>query len=325
MKSRRLDFSELEDIEDPDCQVKTTRQSVKMVCTLKAYVEFLLEVKKWIPTESWRIIERTDFWPLISAIKDGLVKKKMLVKQQRDFEEIMAYYEYDGVFNFGGVVVDMRATQVSELFGLRNTGELHVSLGGLHNRVGKAEEVFPEIVRAVGPTRSDIKKRLVDELKKPRRKEKGNNKRKATVEYQDDELIASLILMDLLSTFLFPRCGTFLSWDLVQRCIDIPTINMYNWARSTLVFLVRSLNEHDRAKPKHINGCTLFVQYWFLEVSKMQQQKYKRQYEGRPGFLKWKIREMFDLEECDLNPNLLVVIHRYALELFVLFLWFFLT
>ena len=118
--------------------------------------------------------------------------------------------------------------------------------------------------------------------------------------------------MYLFSTFFFSRTGINLTWDLVNICIDIEELKKYDWATSVVDFLLNGIRKYNKDKPSTLNGCTLLVQYWFMESTKLVVPRSESGLIDGPHFVAWNIRDMFNIKALEINPNLLKV--NYALN-----------
>ena len=155
------------------------------------------------------------------------------------------------VWVFDNLNLDLTPEFLTVLFHLPTEGYKIVPVTRIEDRKEQAANLFPHCREIIGPSRTNIKELLSAELR---------NKKSV-----DPKRVASALLMYLFSTFFFSRTGINLTWDLVNICLDIEELNKYDWATSVVDFLLNGLKKYNKDKPSVLNGCTLLVQYWFME------------------------------------------------------------
>lgn len=267
----------------------------KQHCTLPAFLRFIYTTSAEIPEESWALLKNTCFWDFIEVFKDKVLKEKEVLRYAMDFENIMKYYETDGVFNFGGTTLKLTPKHVSDLFSLPLSGKKFLP-GEVKETKEKArlQTVFRlGEADVVGPSKKQLFDKMEDELKKSEK---------------DHRLIASIVLMYMFSSVFFPRTSSNITWDVVLLALDLDNINRYNWPKSIFRFLVKGLNAHSKTKYSYIAGCTILVQYFFIEETNYRSLKNDANLFSRPRFCRIDTTFMFDKKELCANPSLLVVI-----------------
>ncbi|XP_024199757.1 uncharacterized protein LOC112202939 [Rosa chinensis] len=198
----------------------------------------------------------------------------------------------DNKWKFGDVVMEISKEDVTALFHLPAEREVF----NVNRRVVREEmedsPIFGSPLKKQAVLRTKVESKLVTELTKPAKE-------------KDARKIAVLMITYLFSTFFFTRTGAQITWDMVAVCERIENINMYNWPRLILNFLMEGLQKYRRNSPSVLNGCLLLIYYWFLEKTKAKTWIPGKQNET-PRFIRWSIKEIFSLEQMYMNENLAV-------------------
>lgn len=271
-------------------------QPKKQRCSFPALWKFFKFVRARIPDESWALIANTCFGPFISVFKENVTKEKEYTRQSEDFEFIMHFYKRKGLFNFNGTELQMKESDLAHMFSLPNSGEDFPPEDDDIDQLPKPQRqnVF-ELAKTDkgGPSRPQILDRLLAELNKG--------------EAQDVGVIASLVIMHVFSSIFFPTTSTNITWDHVLACLNLDSINSYNWAKSVWESLLAGLKSYDRKVYKYIGGCTIFVQYWFIQHTNFRQQILDLRRMNYPLFCRIDTTCMFDRSAVEKNPNIVAV------------------
>ena len=276
---------------------KEKKRSAPQRCTILAFVELVNQYRQHIPDQTWEILNGTAFGSMMQCFRNSKVRESDCKKTEIDFEIIMRHFDKDRMlWVFGNLNLDLTPEFLTVLFHLPTTGQKIVPVTRIEDRKEQAAHLFPNCRETIGPSRTNIKELLSAELR--------NNKG------VDPKRVASALLMYLFSTFFFSRTGINLTWDLVNICLDIEEVKKYDWATSIVDFLLSGLKKYNKDKPSVLNGCTLLVQYWFMESTKLVVPRSDAGLVNSPHFVVWNVRDMFNMKTLDTNPNYLEVNHE---------------
>ncbi|KAM5569033.1 hypothetical protein ABKV19_016519 [Rosa sericea] len=265
-------------------------------CTLSAFWRLIDAHKSRIPAATWEILRHTVFWGMIEPFLEQKLTENQLHKHEADLEIIMRYFDKKkNKFTFGEKEMEITVQDVKALFDLPTDG-IYMELNKkLSKEERKESAIFDTNVKKDSVLKTEVEKKLVKELTKEK-KEKNPKKQ------QDPKKIASLIIMYLFAAFFFSRTATNITWDLISVCEDIDNINKFNWSRMIIDFLLDGIQKYQKNKPTTLSGCLLLIYYWFLEKTKIKNWIPGKETET-PRFVRWSIKEIFNLQEVYKNPG----------------------
>ncbi|XP_061989544.1 uncharacterized protein LOC133708104 isoform X2 [Rosa rugosa] len=265
-------------------------------CTLSAFWRLIDAHKSRIPAATWEILRHTVFWGMIEPFLERKLTENQLHKHEADLEIIMRYFDKKkNKFIFGEKEMEITVQDVKTLFDLPTEG-IYMELNKkLSKEERKESAIFDTNVKKDSVLKTEVEKKLVKELTKEK-KEKDLKKQ------QDPKKIASLIIMYLFAAFFFSRTATNITWDLISVCEDIDNINKFNWSRMIIDFLLDGIQKYQKDKPTTLSGCLLLIYYWFLEKTKIKNWIPGKETET-PRFVRWSIKEIFNLQEVYKNPG----------------------
>ncbi|XP_062021038.1 uncharacterized protein LOC133737517 [Rosa rugosa] len=249
--------------------------------------------KDRIPEKTKEILKGTDFGEMMEPFWQDKITEIQLHKHEADLEILMRHFDRtDNKWKFGDVVMEITEEDITTLFHLPAEGEVF----NVNRRVVREEmedsPIFGSPLKTHAVLRTKVESNLVTELTK-------------LAKEKDARKIAVLMITYLFSTFFFTRTGAQITWDMVAVCERIENINMYNWPRLILNFLMEGLQKYRRNSPSVLNGCLLLIYYWFLEKTRAKTWILGKQNET-PRFIRWSIKEIFSLEQLYRNENLAV-------------------
>ena len=160
-------------------------------CALLSFLLLLNDYKGRVPKKSWKLLQKTCFWDMIEAFRDGKIDHLQIRKQESDLELILKHYRpTEKEFVFGQRRMRIEKEGVHRLF--------HITKDGMDLEEAISEVKGNDSSIFIGKKNVQIKRTDIDQ-------ELGNE---LEILKPNPEKVASLILMYLFAVFFFSTTGT---------------------------------------------------------------------------------------------------------------------
>ncbi|KAK9927027.1 hypothetical protein M0R45_024232 [Rubus argutus] len=252
---------------------------VQYRCNMLSFLKTMQKIKERLSESHLELLQRTPFWPLISAFYNGMISESDCKKSESDINDIVQCYNSNTMcFEFGSTSVSLTPEDVSVILGLPQEGETLKVRG-----VFGVNRYTSDFVERYFKDEKRVKKTLVDD---------GLEKALQGKRETDREDVVRLILLELFITFLFCNAGSTIGWKLVKCCEELENISRYSWPKAVADFLSGSLEKTSgQFGPYSTGGCVIVLLFWLCERTNLIQPVEGR--EGHtPALIKWNIQEL---------------------------------
>ncbi|KAM5572232.1 hypothetical protein ABKV19_012344 [Rosa sericea] len=252
---------------------------VQYRCNMLAFLKIMLKVKERLTKSHLQLLQKTPFWPLISAFYNGLISESDCKKSESDINDIIQCYNSNSkCFEFGSRSASLTPEDISVILGLPQEGET-LRVTGLFG----VNRYTSDFVERYFKDEKRVKKTLVDD---------GLEKALQGKRETDREDVVRLIILELFITFLFCNAGSTIGWKLVRCCEELENMSRYSWAKAVADFLSSTLEKTSgQYGPYSTGGCVVVLLFWLCERSNLIQPV-----DGRetitPALIKWNIQEL---------------------------------
>ncbi|MCL7045584.1 hypothetical protein MKW94_019550, partial [Papaver nudicaule] len=242
-----------------------------LLSTLENLIEIAKEIREIIKPKHLEAMKKCPFWSFYEPFHEGRIKEEDMKRKQKGLEFILnSFNPVKEVFVIEGKEFKSTVEQLAVIFGLHRT----TTTRNPKPQIKNAARVFRETyLKGERIRKKDIKKYLYAT---------------AEDENKQDDFIKLLVLYFCVEVFFPFENGTILPMEFFNYVFVMDTVS---WPDLIHSYLMKALK--DAKKPiKSLRGCTVYILFWFAEVTHFTSKYEGEQGESKPRFARWNIKEL---------------------------------